>query len=62
MLPAHPSMPVFKVHLLPSVHLPSLFADSRAISSSATQEPVQTREEEDICVTNNATSMHCISI
>lgn len=44
-LPTHLSMTVFKVHLLPSLPLPSLFAESRAVSSSATQGPVHTREE-----------------
>lgn len=36
-LPTHLSMTVFKVHLLPSLPLASLFAESRAVSSSATQ-------------------------
>lgn len=59
-LPIHPSMTVFKVHLLPLLPLASFFTDSRAVSSSATQGPVHTREEKNVCVTKDTTSMHCI--
>lgn len=43
----YPSMPVFKVPLLPSLPLASLLADSRAVSRSATRGPVHTREEKE---------------
>lgn len=52
-LPIHPSMTVFKVHLLPSLPYASFFTDSRAVSSSATQGPVL------VCVTKDTASMHC---
>lgn len=51
-----PACPVFKVHFS------SQFSDSSAVSSSATRGLVHTREEKNVCVTNNAASMHRILI
>lgn len=47
---SHPSMPVFKVHLLPLLPLAPLFTDSRAVFSSVARGPVHAREEKETSV------------
>lgn len=52
-----PSMPVFKVHLLPLPPLTPVSADSRAVSSSATHTRTclhKGRKKKNFCVTNDA--------
>lgn len=56
-LPIHPSMPVFKVHLLPS--LPSSLTPEQ--SPAVPHKDLLTqgkKKKKSICVTNNAVSMH----